>query len=159
MKENKSTTGLQPIYGNDDKPLQVTIEPDPNFGKTTNIPAIQELEIPDPPQNQIQEGDWSERFDKLWGEWDGAPEGSTKGLDWYIKQLVSQLLKDQEAELIKNWQQIANNREREGREHERARIKKNISMLRQWLNERPTGSKLLTNEDIEFWLSLRTDHE
>ncbi len=29
-----------------------------------------------------------------------------------------------------------------------------IGMLRQWINERPTGSKLLTNEDILHFLQF-----
>ncbi len=34
------------------------------------------------------------------------------------------------------------------------RIRTNVGMLRQWINERPAGSKLITNEDIEHWLEL-----
>lgn len=31
----------------------------------------------------------------------------------------------------------------------------NISQLRQWINERPQNSKLVTNEDIRHWLELK----
>ncbi len=41
-----------------------------------------------------------------------------------------------------------------GAAEERERIERNIGLLRQWLNERPTGSRLITNDDIkEFLLS------
>lgn len=30
-----------------------------------------------------------------------------------------------------------------------------IGMLRQWINERPKGSKLLTNDDIKYWLDIK----
>lgn len=33
-------------------------------------------------------------------------------------------------------------------------IDKKINMLRQWLNERPSGSPLITNNDIRYWLGL-----
>lgn len=32
------------------------------------------------------------------------------------------------------------------------KLNQGIGQLRQWLNERPDGSKLLTNEDLEYWL-------
>ena len=41
------------------------------------------------------------------------------------------------------------------REEERKNLTLNIGMLRQWLNERPAGSRLLTNQDIIYWLELK----
>ena len=38
------------------------------------------------------------------------------------------------------------------RKEERERIKANIGLLRQWLNERLEHDRLLTNEDLETWL-------
>ncbi len=32
-----------------------------------------------------------------------------------------------------------------------------VGMLRQWINERPVDSKLLTNEDIRYWLNLESE--
>lgn len=47
-----------------------------------------------------------------------------------------------------------------GQEAEMVRIKKNISMLRQWLNEdRITDKKMVTNEEIETWLSLTENNQ
>ena len=39
-------------------------------------------------------------------------------------------------------------------EEGRADVLKNIGMLHQWLNERPANSPLLTNADLEYWLTL-----
>jgi hypothetical protein len=37
-------------------------------------------------KNFIEETE--EKFEELWGGWDGAPEGTTKGLDYYTKEFI-----------------------------------------------------------------------
>ncbi len=37
------------------------------------------------------------------------------------------------------------------RKEQREKMRKNIGMLRQWLNERP-NKNLVTNDEIEYWL-------
>ena len=45
-------------------------------------------------------------------------------------------------------------RREDERKKERERIKGNVGMLRQWLNERPKDV-LVTNKEIELWLDLK----
>ena len=66
---------------------------------------------------------WAERFDELRRQY------SFQTMPWAV-EFISQTLADQKEETLKN-----------------------VAMLRQWLNEKPTD-RLVSNEDILHWLNL-----
>jgi hypothetical protein len=56
-----------------------------------------------PESNEMEE--WESRFDDLWGGWNGAPEGSSNGLDYYIKQLIRDILGSHSQKLVSEFKE------------------------------------------------------
>lgn len=57
----------------------------------------EELHLHTPPPSKEE---WEKEFEDLWGSWDGAPEGSTKGLDYYLKEFISSLIARTKEEIV-----------------------------------------------------------
>lgn len=97
------------------------------WGESTPLPAE-----PVSPLPAHEESNWWKKYTTL------AQKGTYK----YVQELYIPAIISHASKLA--------------REKERERMKKNIGMLRQWLNEdRITDTrKLVSNEDIEYWLSL-----